>query len=143
MKLAAVFAFVLAVTFTACKPGESDESLTAAKASAQRIAHLEQKVDLLQRVIASMERSNRRANRGTNAVVATNSVSGEDNEDKHRQYENVMNSLTEDVADLAAQEQSVEQRIEAITQAILALEQAVLALDAEMQQMRGPSQIGR
>lgn len=140
MKLAAALALLLAVSFTACGPGESEQPLTAAKASAQRIAHLEQKVDLLQRVIASMERSNRRANHGTNAVATTNAVSGENNEDKHRQYESVMNTLTEDVADLAAQEQSTEQRLQAITQAIVALEQAVIALDAEIQQMRTPTQ---
>lgn len=83
-----------------------------------------------------MERSRSQSSPATNAVVTTNAVAADDAEEKHRQYESVMNSLSEDVADLAVQEQTVGQQIQAITQAIIALEQAVLALDSEMQQMR-------
>lgn len=136
MKTAAALALLLALSLTACGPKESKESLTAAQASADRIAHLEQKVNLLQRVISTMERSRPQSSPATNAVVTTNAVAGEDAEEKHRQYESVMNSLSEDVADLAEQEQTVGQQIQAITQAIIALEQAVIALDSEMQQMR-------
>jgi hypothetical protein len=137
MKLLAPLAVIFCLVAAGCDRPNQQKSLTAEQASAQRIAHLEQKVNLLQRVITSMERPNRRPG-STNrppVAISTNSPPG-DAEEKHQAYEEVMNTLAEDVAGLEEGEQTVNQRIQAITEAIIALEQAVLALDAEMRQMR-------
>ena len=138
MKLLASSALIFCLVATGCDRPNQQETLTAAQASADRIAHLEQKVDLLQRVISSMERSNRRST-STNSpapVTATNSAPVEV-EEKQRQYEAAMTTLVEDVAGLEEGEQNVNQRIQAITEAIIALEQAVIAIDTELRQMRG------
>jgi len=118
------------------KPTES-ENLTAAKASAERIAHLERKVDLLQRVIAAMEENSRKsASTSRTNTVSTNATNNAENETKHQQYEQVMVSLAEDVAGLEEGEQNLDQRLRTMTEAIVALEQAVLALDNELRQLR-------
>lgn len=122
---------------TGCRKPTEPENLTAAKASAERIAHLERKVDLLQRVIAAME-ENARKNKTTprTNAVSTNATGNAENEVKHQQYEQVMISLAEDVAGLEESEQNLDQRLRTMTEAIIALEQAVLALDAEIRQIR-------
>ena len=138
MKPLSFLALIFALTLAGCRPPVKEGSLTATQASAERIAHLEQKVDLLQRVITSMERGSRPVpGRGTNAAPAvakapTNSTT------ESVPLEEVMTTLAADVAGLEEGEQTVNQQIQSIAEAIVALEQAVLALDAEMRQMRRP-----